>query len=48
MRWARVLWCKFVATLAALSAGLSVGREGPCIMMGATVGAGVGLSLIHI
>lgn len=42
MRWARVLWCKFVATLAALSAGLSVGREGPCIMMGATVGAGVG------
>ena len=42
MRWARVLWCKFVATLAALNAGLSVGREGPCIMMGATVGAGVG------
>lgn len=25
-----------------LIAGLSVGREGPCIMMGATVGAGVG------
>ena len=42
MRWRRVLWCKFVATLAALSAGLSVGREGPCIQMGACVGAGVG------
>lgn len=42
MRWRRVLWCKFTATLAALSAGLSVGREGPCIQMGACVGAGVG------
>lgn len=42
MRWGRVLWRKFVATLAALSAGLSVGREGPCIQMGACVGAGVG------
>lgn len=42
MRWRRVLWCKFVATLAALSAGLSLGREGPCIQMGACVGAGVG------
>ena len=42
MRWRRVLWRKFVATLAALSAGLSVGREGPCIQMGACVGAGVG------
>ena len=42
MRWQRVLWCKFTGTLAALSAGLSVGREGPCIQMGACVGAGVG------
>ena len=42
MRWARVLWCKFVATLAALWAGLSVGREGPSIQMGAAVGMGVG------
>lgn len=46
MRWHRVLWTKFVATLAALTAGLSVGREGPCIQMGACVGAGVG-SLWH-
>lgn len=46
MRWRRVLWTKFVATLAALTAGLSVGREGPCIQMGACVGAGVG-SLWH-
>lgn len=42
MRWGRVLWCKFVATLAALWAGLSVGREGPSIQMGAAVGMGVG------
>ena len=40
MRWRRVLWCKFVATLAALSAGLSLGREGPCIQMGACVRGG--------
>lgn len=46
MRWHRVLWTKFVGTLAALTAGLSVGREGPCIQMGACVGAGVG-SLWH-
>lgn len=42
MRWTRVLWCKFVGTLAALWAGLSVGREGPSIQMGAAVGMGVG------
>ena len=42
MRWGRVLWCKFTATLAALWAGLSVGREGPSIQMGAAVGMGVG------
>lgn len=42
MRWARVLWCKFAGTLAALWAGLSLGREGPSIQMGAAVGMGVG------
>lgn len=42
MRWGRVLWCKFTGTLAALWAGLSVGREGPSIQMGAAVGMGVG------
>ncbi|MDR1856830.1 MAG: chloride channel protein [Desulfovibrio sp.] len=42
MRWGRVLWTKFVATLLSLTGGLSVGREGPCIQMGAAVGRGVG------
>lgn len=42
MPWLRILWTKFVGTLASLSGGLSVGREGPCIQMGAAVGCGVG------
>jgi H+/Cl- antiporter ClcA len=41
MRWARALWTKFLGTLISLTGGLSVGREGPCIMMGAAVGMGV-------
>ncbi len=40
--WLRLLWAKFVATLVSLSGGLSLGREGPCIQMGAAVGCGVG------
>ena len=40
--WVRLLWVKFVATLVSLSGGLSLGREGPCIQMGAAVGCGVG------
>ncbi len=42
MRWLRVLLCKFAGTLVSLTGGLSVGREGPSIMMGAAVGAGAG------
>ncbi len=42
MNWLRVLLCKFAGALAALTGGLSVGREGPCIMMGASLGVGVG------
>lgn len=42
MNWFRVLWTKFAATLISLTGGLSVGREGPCIQMGAAVGSGVG------
>ena len=42
MRCLRVLFAKFTGTLISLSAGLSVGREGPCIQMGAAVGLGVG------
>lgn len=40
--WWRVLAAKFVGTLVSLTGWLSVGREGPCIQMGACVGAGVG------
>ena len=42
MRWSSVLWAKFVGTLVSLTGGVSVGREGPCIQMGAAVGCGVG------
>ena len=42
MNWFRVLVCKFAGALTALAGGLSVGREGPCIMMGASLGVGVG------
>lgn len=42
MRWVTVIWAKFLATLVSLTGGLSVGREGPCIQMGAAVGCGVG------
>ena len=42
MHWLRVLWTKFLGTLISLSAGLSVGREGPCIQMGAAAGLGIG------
>lgn len=40
--WVRLLAGKFVGTLLSLTGGLSVGREGPCIQMGAAVGCGIG------
>ncbi|MBO4318685.1 MAG: chloride channel protein [Mailhella sp.] len=40
--WLRVLIAKFVGTLVCLSGGLSVGRQGPSIQMGAAVGCGFG------
>ncbi len=40
--WFRIVIAKFVGTLLSLSGGLSVGREGPSIQMGAAVGCGFG------
>lgn len=40
--WARIIITKFVGTLLSLTGGLSVGREGPSIQMGAAVGCGFG------
>lgn len=42
MPWLRILIGKFVGTWMALAGGLSVGREGPSIQMGAAVGWGLG------
>ena len=44
--WLRIVVCKFAGTLMSLSGGLSVGREGPSIQMGAAVGCGFG-QLFH-
>ena len=41
MNWLSVLVYKFVGALICLCAGLSVGREGPSVQMGACVGEGV-------
>src|SRR5690625_465849 len=38
MNWWRVLLTKFFGALTSLAGGLSLGREGPCIMMGASLG----------
>ncbi len=40
--WLRIVICKFIGTLISLMGGLSVGREGPSIQMGAAVGCGFG------
>lgn len=40
-RWMRVILVKLSGGLAAMAAGLSLGREGPTVQMGAAVGEGV-------
>jgi len=42
MRWRRILPVKFFGGLAALVTGMSLGREGPTVQMGAAIGEGVG------
>lgn len=41
MPWWSILWRKFVGGLLAICPGLMLGREGPCIEMGAMVGQGL-------
>lgn len=41
MPWWSILWRKFIGGLLAICPGLMLGREGPCIEMGAMVGQGL-------
>lgn len=41
MNWFRILIYKFVGGVLALSAGLSLGREGPSVQIGASIGEGI-------
>lgn len=41
MNWMQILWRKFVGGLLAICPGLFLGREGPCIQMGAAIGQGI-------
>lgn len=41
MNWLRILIYKFLGGLLALSAGLSLGREGPSVQIGSSIGEGV-------
>ncbi|WP_346962263.1 chloride channel protein [Clostridium sp.] len=41
MNWLRILIYKFIGGVLSLAAGLSVGREGPSVQIGASIGEGV-------
>ena len=41
MRWFSVLWSKFIGGVLAIGTGMSLGREGPSVQIGACVGQGL-------
>lgn len=41
IKWLRILVLKFIGGVLAIGAGLSLGREGPSVQIGATVGQGI-------
>lgn len=47
MNWWQVLWRKFVTGLLTICPGLFLGREGPCIQIGACIGQGVNQHFSH-
>ena len=47
MHWARVLLLKFTGAVLGIGAGLSLGREGPSVQLGACLGQGVGRLIRH-
>lgn len=47
MNWWQVLWRKFIAGLLTICPGLFLGREGPCIQIGACIGQGVNQHFSH-
>lgn len=44
MRWFSVLWSKIIGGVLAIGAGMSLGREGPSVQIGACVGQGISQS----
>ena len=46
LNWLRIFVLKFVGTILMIGVGLSLGREGPCVQLGASLGQGVSRSLV--
>lgn len=45
LNWLKIFIMKFVGTILMIGVGLSLGREGPCVQLGASLGQGVSRSL---